>query len=160
MVGGAIPGAAGPGFYKKVGWASHEMQVSKQRVPFMASASASASGILPCLSSYPDFLQWWTAMPKCKPNELFPPNLLFGQCLVAAIETQIKTRNMCLIQQAVPFLKLQLLCGIGKAKNSALNVLWALCSFFAWGLSCTLGASLAAGWQYWSKYCPEGVCER
>lgn len=31
---GAIPGAGGPGFYKKAGWASQQKQTSKQHLSY------------------------------------------------------------------------------------------------------------------------------
>jgi len=37
----------------------------------MPSTSASVSGFLPCLSSCPDFLQWWTLLWKCEWNKPF-----------------------------------------------------------------------------------------
>jgi len=43
----------------------------------MASGSAPASKFLPCVSSCPDFLWWWTAMWKCKLNKSFPPQLAY-----------------------------------------------------------------------------------
>ena len=49
---------------------------AKKQHPSIASASAPASRILPCLSSCPDFPWWWT-MWKCKMNKPFPPQLVF-----------------------------------------------------------------------------------
>lgn len=43
----------------------------------MVSAPAPVSRFLPGLSPHPDFLQWWIAMWKCKPNQPFPPQLAF-----------------------------------------------------------------------------------
>jgi hypothetical protein len=41
-------------------------------------------GFLTCLSSRPDFLQWWTVLWKCKPNKPFPPHfalvIVFHHC--------------------------------------------------------------------------------
>lgn len=56
------PRDGGSEWYKKAGWASHEEQASKQCSRFSSA-----------LISYPDFLQWWTVMWKCKWNKLFPP---------------------------------------------------------------------------------------
>ena len=65
------------GFYKKKpGWASYGKQASKQH-PFMASASVPASMFLPCFSSCPDYLQWWTVLWKCKSKKPFPPPSFF-----------------------------------------------------------------------------------
>jgi hypothetical protein len=36
-----------------------------------------SSCFLTCLSSSPDFFQWWTAMWKCKLNKPFPPPTCF-----------------------------------------------------------------------------------
>jgi hypothetical protein len=66
------PWAGSPGFYKKANWATQGRQASKQHLS-MASASAPASRFLPCVSSFPDFLWWWTAMWTCKLNKPFPP---------------------------------------------------------------------------------------
>jgi len=46
----AIPGAVGPGLYKKADWESHEEQTSKQH-SYMASISAAALRFMPCLYS-------------------------------------------------------------------------------------------------------------
>ena len=56
MVGGAIPGLVVLGSVRRQAQPSQGKQASKQLLS-MASASAPASGILPCLSSCPDFLQ-------------------------------------------------------------------------------------------------------
>jgi hypothetical protein len=46
--------------------------------PSMASASsAPASRFLPCLSSCPDFLWWWTVMWKRKLYKPFPLQIAF-----------------------------------------------------------------------------------
>jgi hypothetical protein len=47
--------------------------------------------LLACLSSSPDFVQWWTAMWKCKLNKPFPSQLLLGHDVCAGIETLTKT---------------------------------------------------------------------
>jgi len=81
------PWAGGPEFYKKAGRASHVKQGSKKHSS-MASGSVPASRFLPCLYSCPDFLWWWTAVSKCKPNKPFSPQPAFcSQCFVSAIET-------------------------------------------------------------------------
>ena len=78
MMGDVISWAGGPGFYNRAGWTIHGEQASKQH-PSMASASAPASRSQPCLSSCPDFLQWWTMIWNySKLNKLFPPQLGFG----------------------------------------------------------------------------------
>lgn len=47
----------------------------------MTSASAPVSIFLPCLSVFPDFLQWWTGICKFKPTKPFPPQLtLWSGC--------------------------------------------------------------------------------
>jgi len=39
---------------------------------------APASRFLPCLSSCPDFLQWWTVIWRCKLHKPFPPGVAHG----------------------------------------------------------------------------------
>jgi hypothetical protein len=56
MVGGAIPGLVVLGSTRKQAEQAMRKQASKQH-PSTASASAPASRLLPCLSSWPDFLQ-------------------------------------------------------------------------------------------------------
>jgi hypothetical protein len=78
----------GPGFHKAGLWEKASKQHSS-----VASASAPALRFLPCVSSCPDFLQWWwTAMWKCKPNKPIPPQLaLWSWSFLAATETPTKT---------------------------------------------------------------------
>jgi hypothetical protein len=42
---------------------------------FMASASTLKCRIILCMSFYPDFLQLWTTVWKCKPSKLFSPQV-------------------------------------------------------------------------------------
>ena len=51
-------------------------QASRQH-PSMTSASAPASRFLPSLSSCPDFLWWWAAIWKHKPDKPFFPPVCF-----------------------------------------------------------------------------------
>jgi hypothetical protein len=58
----------------------------------MASVSFLASGFLPCLSSCPDFLNWWTAIREYKPNKSFPPQfVIWIWCFITATATLSKT---------------------------------------------------------------------
>lgn len=50
------PQAVGLGLYKKVGWANHGKQISKQ-LPAMTSSSVPASRSRPCLDSCSELLQ-------------------------------------------------------------------------------------------------------
>ena len=80
IVGGAIPGLVALGSIRK----QSEQAMRRKSVsstPSMTSASAPVSRFLPCLSSCPDFLWWWTVMWKCKPNKPFPLQLAFGHGL-------------------------------------------------------------------------------
>jgi hypothetical protein len=53
--------------------------------------TAPASKFLPCVSSCPDFLWWWTAVWKCMLNKPFPP--------------QIASWSWCLVQEYKPWLR-------------------------------------------------------
>lgn len=92
------PWDGGLGFYKNGGWASCWKQASKQHAS-MASVST-ASRFLPCWSSYPNFLLWWTMMWKFKLNRPFPPEVAFGHgyfitaiVILAKTETEVETRS-------------------------------------------------------------------
>ena len=87
--GQSYPWASGPRYCKKAGWVSHKMQISKLH-SFMASAS------VPALTSYPDFLSWWTMMWKYKLNNpLFSPNLLL--IMVGFFHNKGTSKTDCLL---------------------------------------------------------------
>ena len=90
------PWAGGPGFYKKASWASHGEQANKQH-PSVAYVSTVASVFLTCLSSCPDFLEWWAKIWKCRLNKLFLPNLLWSWWFIIAIVILTRTlkHNLC-----------------------------------------------------------------
>jgi hypothetical protein len=71
---------------KRAGWAS---QGKQERASLHGLCISSC--FLTCLSSSPDFFQWWTAMWKCKLNKPFPPQLLLGHDVCVGIETLTKT---------------------------------------------------------------------
>ena len=74
-------------------WISHGEQASKQHSS-LASASAPASKFLPCFSSCPDFLQWWTTMWKYKSDKPFPFQLAFlSWCFITVVENLTKSRT-------------------------------------------------------------------
>jgi hypothetical protein len=67
IVGGAIPGLVVLG---SIGRQAEQARGSKP-----VSGLCISSCFLPCLSSSPDFLWWWTAVWKCKVNKSFPLQL-------------------------------------------------------------------------------------
>ena len=96
--------AGSPWFYWKASWASQGKQSSKQH-PSMTSASAPASKFLPCVSSYTDFLWWWTTMWKCKLNKPFLSQLAswswyFMQEYKPGV-TKIRTHYFCVQDMSV-----------------------------------------------------------
>lgn len=80
------------GFYRKSGWAIHVKHTSEQ-LSYISSVPEPASNFQLCLSSCPDFTQWWTLLIcKCRPKKCFPPKLVFWSgCSAAAIEILANT---------------------------------------------------------------------
>jgi hypothetical protein len=75
----ATPGLVALGSIKKKKQAEQAIneKLSKQP-PSMASALAPAFRFLPCLSSHPDFLRWWSVMCMCQQEKPFPSQDAFG----------------------------------------------------------------------------------
>ena len=79
-----------PEFYKTASWVNQRKQASKQHLS-VAFVSAPASRFLPCLSSCPDFLQWWTVIWKCKVNKPFPLQVAFWPGILSPVTVCSRT---------------------------------------------------------------------
>jgi hypothetical protein len=71
LVGGTIPGLV---VLSSIREKAEQARASKP-VRISLHGFCISSCFLTCLHSSPDFLWWWTAVWKCKPNKPFPPQL-------------------------------------------------------------------------------------
>ena len=84
----------------------------------MTSASGSASRFLPCLSSCPDVLQWWTGLQKCEPSKPIAPRGAFGLSVCQSNWQQAKLSSY-LFYYAGPKLEIITVSSIWPAKQTA-----------------------------------------